>query len=245
MDESLNCLNCKKAFDIYEAAQTMPCCSKPLCHECIKLIEQKRKLYFSNFKYICLLCCKENIWPKEGFKIDKNIADTLEKKLVNKPNTFLSHDPLINSLLLKNLADLKCSVNNLMFESSNGHDIIAFHFTEQKRLLQIVFEEKIRDVTKKFDESLKELIILEQERNNYFKNFNINIKFKTVNDKINTTNLMIEAIENLNHLIQPTNYIKEIDFIKELKNDLENERKIVKNEIFDNKIIETKKVINL
>ena len=71
------------------------------------------------------------------------------------------------------------------------------------------------------------------------------IKFKTVNDKINTTNLMIEAIENLNHLIQPTNYIKEIDFIKELKNDLENERKIVKNEIFENKIIETKKVINL
>ena len=96
-----------------------------------------------------------------------------------------------------------------------------------------------------FDESLKELNIFEQERNKYFKDLNINIKFKTVNDKINTTNLMIEAIENLNHLIQPTNYIKEIDFIKELKNDLENERKIVKNEIFDNKIIETKKVINL
>ena len=143
------------------------------------------------------------------------------------------------------MADLKCSVNNLMFESSNGHDIISFHFTEQKRLLQIVFEEKIRDLTKKFDESLKELNIFEQERNKYFKDLNIKIKFKTVNDKINTTNLMIEAIENLNHLIQPTNYIKEIDFIKELKNDLENERKIVKNEIFDNKIIETKKVINL
>ena len=39
----LNCSKCEQAYNVYEAAQTVPCCSKSLCHECNCLIKKTVK----------------------------------------------------------------------------------------------------------------------------------------------------------------------------------------------------------
>ena len=63
---------------MYEAARIVPCCNKPLCHQCIHLIEKTVK----DTKYRCVLCEKEEQMPNVGFPLDKDIAEMLEKSII-------------------------------------------------------------------------------------------------------------------------------------------------------------------
>jgi hypothetical protein len=114
----LNCLNCEKEYDMYEAARTVPCCERPLCHECIRLVEETIK----HSKYKCILCGQEGDMPKGGFPLNKDIAEMLEQPLPKQSKIEESVE----------LANLKVSMRNLVFETTNGRDKIIENFRKER-----------------------------------------------------------------------------------------------------------------
>ena len=223
-NHSLNCSNCQKAYDVYEAARTVPCCCQPLCHECIRLVE---KTIIKHSRYTCILCGQEGDMPKFGFQLDKDIAEMLEQPLPKQSKIEESLE----------LADLKVSMRNLLFESTNGREKIIEHFREERRLLQLATEERIQDIYDRQGELMMQLNEKEQEQLRIF-SANNEIML-TAREKIDQANLMIQEYkEHLNQTKTDDNEVKSLnEKLLNFKNELEKERTRIKKEIFSDQLI--------
>jgi hypothetical protein len=203
---SLECSKCKAEYDVYEAARTMLCCNKPLCHQCVRSVTNSAK----RGRYMCIICEKEADMPKSGFPLDTEIAEMLEQSIVA---------PLYEEENAE-LVQLKKTIINLENESLHGHDNIIEYFVEQRRLVQLAYEEikkeidenkensrmdaikkrinkRQEELMKELDETEKEHLRLFSENNDFFTN---------VKDKINLAKLYIEKCkEYLNKFIKTKN----------------------------------------
>ena len=221
-DLYLNCPNCHKQYDVYETARIVPCCNKPLCHQCIHLIEKTVK----DTKYRCVLCEKEEQLPNVGFPLDKDIAEMLEKSI-----------EVINIEESAAMIEFKKLLRDLEFESNNGRDVIINYFREERSLLQLEYEERIQKIDKFHEELLKQLDEKEQEQLRFFTEKNES--FLNAKQKIEQANILVQEYkEYLNQMQLDQNELTSLnERLESLQNELEKERTKVKKEIFGDKLI--------
>jgi hypothetical protein len=72
----LNCEHCYQPYGEFYPPRILPCCSKTICYNCIKLIENQTKLK----KFKCIACNKEETMPNDGFLINNVVVKLLKIK---------------------------------------------------------------------------------------------------------------------------------------------------------------------
>jgi len=233
VESTFKCQQCKQANFEYEEARILAC-GKTVCFKCIQTMTN------NNNKFKCDSCLNEHDLPVD------TINEIITELIKIKPDE-INRGSKVDKLKL-NLKNIEFLNNKLEFDYESGMEaIIHDHCTEQKRLIQLVFEEK-KNVKKLSEIQIAELDSLHEkliDSVNLYEKESIKLysskkeykqNIKSIIDKTNKmlaywysfTQEYYIYEDEINQIIKLTQ-ISKLELAQELKN--------IKKEIFNNKMI--------
>ena len=223
----LNCENCSQQYGEYYPPRILPCCGKTICYKCVKLNEQESK----ENKFKCIACNEYETMPNNGFQINSIVV-----KLIAKQPKEISRGHEAEKLK-QNVRDLEAQVKKLLFEMNNGDYFIREDCNELRVQVQLVKEEKIREIDQLCDALLKKIDAYEEMsllkyKENIEKHQQTNELINLVNDSIKQQNAYLMQLK-----IDDKETITCNETMNELKEKIEKESKTLKKLMFDNQII--------
>ena len=140
LTDLLKCEHCHQAYDGYDSPRILPCCSKTVCHLCIKKLERSNRKSETTFE--CVVCGEEFEMPSKGLPVNEE----LDKLILDSPGEV---EPPKNSDALKHekeLIKLENLISKFIFEMENGDHLITDDCDELKRQVQLAKEELILEI---------------------------------------------------------------------------------------------------
>ncbi len=222
----LKCSQCCEKFDDYEQPKSLPC-GKIICSVCMVKIE--KEAIDNKFKCICL---KIHQIPEDGFGINE-LANQLIKAKAKEIWRGEQYEQL--KINLKKLKSIKI---DLSFDLCTGSDKIKEHCNEQRRLVQLAYENKIQELNTIIEKLMAEIDKFEMECKQSYSNLDDSFKDK-VNRLINEAKSFLdEKQEYLKQMQLDEDEIIRINKISEdFQIELQKELTNLKKKIFGKKLI--------
>jgi WD40 repeat protein len=223
----IECEICQQKYGLNDKPQIIPC-GKTACAKCIAKID----VQMSEFKCPDETCGEEHTIPKNGFPINKKIAElitTIQAKRI----------PITKSLEL-NLDFIKGLVTEINADLEDGSTKLKKHCLELRRDVMITTEEKIKDIN---ELSVSLIKIINDYENECLQKFSKTKKYKeSLQVMISNANKFVEERkEYLKQLeISEGEILLSNELAKEYRFYLDGQKKIIESLIFDNKIMEFK-----
>lgn len=230
ISDLLKCNHCKQPFDEYSDPRLLTCCSQTVCQRCVAEMEKKVK---TNKKKLfkCVACKEESGWPEKGLPVNKLAA----KLIAEQPKEVYRSQKCEE--LKQCLTDLKHLNAKLSFEINNNYeDTVKDHCNEQKRLIQLSYEEKCQEMKTLYEQLVQRVDDYEMKCNQNLKAFHAQ---QQTRDLVNQVNSFVD--DNTVYLnrtrIDEKDVCDSIKKIKELKANIEKERLAIKTTVFSEKLM--------
>jgi hypothetical protein len=186
----------------------------------------------SKNKFKCDLCLDEHLIPENGFILNKTLSEFIK---IQPKEVFRSKDC---EQFKQNLNNIECLASQLIFDFENGAEMIKDHCAEQRRLVQLATEKRIEEIN-----DVNQLLIEQIDR---YETEHIQIYLNKKNDLKSNVDETCDEVKRF--LIEKKNYLKVYHVDEEeirkfdescemLKIELDQELKLIRREIFDDKLI--------
>ena len=244
INKLLKCQHCNQSYEEYFSPRILPCCSKTICQHCVRFMARKSLENKSNemrslerrssrkTTFKCLICQEESIMPSKGLPINEAVALLMSAQPIEVSRGAEAEK------LKQNIIDLDNLANKLNFELDNGEHLIREHCTDLKRQVQLVKEERIREIRKKGDSLIERI---ENYQLNCIQKYQEMKKLKKIEKKellTQVNNVIQKQKTYLNQLkINDNETIASNESLIEFKSRLEQERENVKNLVFNNQLM--------
>ena len=138
-------------------------------------------------------------------------------------------------MLRKNFASLESSAKNLKFEIDNVELCLHEHFIEQKRRLQLAYEEHMLGVNKYYEKLMQQMDESEEEAHQSNQKINELKEAKIISE---TANNFIEGQSEYGNQLQYDNEINTTNNdVLQIKEKIEEKRQNIKKAIFNNRLV--------
>lgn len=140
-----------------------------------------------------------------------------------------------SEMLRKNFASLESSAKNLKFEIDNAELCLHEHFIEQKRRLQLAYEEHMLGVNKYYEKLMQQMDESEEEAHQSNQKINELKEAKIISE---TANNFIEGQSEYGNQLQSGNEINTTNNdVLQIKEKIEEKRQNIKKAIFNNRLV--------